>query len=317
MDTWWEPLAEYDGLILRDRVLSAGVDPDQLVIALRTGRLFRVQRGVYGARAAQPEPLPRARAAVLSSGVLDAVASHHTAGRVFGLAVSDRPAVEHITVRRELRRVRRRELHFHSRALALGDVLPRDGVALTSPARTVFDLAAYLPRREAVWCVDDALRRNVTTPSALMQVGERRLGGRGDALARERIAEADGVAESMLETIGRLALADGEVPLPQAQFKVHNDVGRLIARLDGAYPERRLAVEFDGQSFHSAPEAVFRDRRRQNSLELEGWRVLRFTWWDVVHDTKRSASWPPSGLRSCAPRPELPPVGSGYRPPPP
>jgi len=43
-------------------------------------------------------------------------------------------------------------LHFHSRALALGDVLPRDGVALTSPARTVFDLAAYLPRREAV-CV--------------------------------------------------------------------------------------------------------------------------------------------------------------------
>ncbi len=287
MDTWWEPLAEYDGLILRDRVLSAGVDPDQLVIALRTGRLFRVQRGVYGARAAQPGPLPRARAAVLSSGVLDAVASHHTAGRVFGLAVPDRPAVEHITVRRELRRVRRRELHFHSRALALGDVLPRDGVALTSPARTVFDLAAYLPRREAVWCVDDALRRNVTTPSALMQVGERRLGGRGDALARERIAEADGVAESMLETIGRLALADGEVPLPQAQFKVHNDVGRLIARLDGAYPERRLAVEFDGQSFHSAPEAVFRDRRRQNSLELEGWRVLRFTWWDVVHDTKR------------------------------
>ncbi len=287
MDTWWEPLAEYDGLILRDRVLSAGVDPDQLVIALRTGRLFRVQRGVYGARAAQPGPLPRARAAVLSSGVLDAVASHHTAGRVFGLAVPDRPAVEHITVRRELRRVRRRELHFHSRALALGDVLPRDGVALTSPARTVFDLAAYLPRREAVWCVDDALRRNVTTPSALMQVGERRLGGRGDALARERIAEADGVAESMLETIGRLALADGEVPLPQAQFKVHNDVGRLIARLDGAYPERRLAVKFDGQSFHSAPEAVFRDRRRQNSLELEGWRVLRFTWWDVVHDTKR------------------------------
>jgi len=287
MDTWWEPLAEYDGLILRDRVLSAGVDPDQLVIALRTGRLFRVQRGVYGARAAQPGPLPRARAAVLSSGVLDAVASHHTAGRVFGLAVPDRPVVEHVTVRRELRRVRRRELHFHSRALALGDVLPRDGVALTSPARTVFDLAAYLPRREAVWCVDDALRRNVTTPSALMQVGERRLGGRGDALARGRIAEADGVAESMLETIGRLALADGAVPLPQAQFEVHNDVGRLIARLDGAYPERRLAVEFDGQSFHSAPEAVFRDRRRQNSLELEGWRVLRFTWWDVVHDTKR------------------------------
>ncbi|MEO9221696.1 MAG: DUF559 domain-containing protein [Mycobacteriaceae bacterium] len=287
MDNWWEVLAEYDGLILRDRVLSAGVDPDQLVTALRTGRLFRVQRGVYGARAARPGPLPRARAAVLSSGVLDAVASHHTAARVHGLAVPDRPAVEHVTVRREQRRVRRRDLHFHSRALGIGDVQQSAGTALTSPARTVYDLAAYLPRLDGVWCIDDALRQRTTTISALNLVREGRLGGRGDALARARIDEADGMAESMLETAGRLALADAGVVLPVAQFAVRDSADRLIARLDGAYLELELAIEFDGQSFHSAPAPVFRDRSRQNALELAGWRVLRFTWWDVVHDTKR------------------------------
>ena len=46
MEQWWTELAEPDGLILRERVFSAGVDPDKLVVALRTGRLFRVQRGV-------------------------------------------------------------------------------------------------------------------------------------------------------------------------------------------------------------------------------------------------------------------------------
>lgn len=300
MDNWWQALAEYDGLILRERALRAGVDPDQLVTALRTGRVFRVQRGVYGARAAPPGPSARARAAVLSSGVLDAVASHHTAARVHGLLVPDRPAVEHVTVRREHRRIRRRDLHFHSRALVLGDVEDHDGLALTSPARTIFDLCAHLPRLAAVWCADDALRRNLVSRSALNLAGECRVGGPGDAVARSRISEVDGLAESILGTAGRLALADGDVALPLAQHELRDGGGRLIARLDGAYPELKLAIEFDGQSFHCAPEAVFRDRRRQNALELEGWRILRFTWWDVVHDTKRFVATVRAALERAA-----------------
>jgi len=286
VDQWWTAHAEPDGLILRDRVLSSGVDPDQLVTALRTGRLFRVQRGVYGARASQPGPLARARAAALSSGVSDAVVSH-TAARVHGLSVPTRPAAEHVTVRRDQRRIRRRDLHFHGRTLALGDVQVHGGVALTSVARTVFDLCAYLPRLEAVWCADDALRRGLVTAGDLTLAGRRRLGGRGDAVAAIRIAAADGLAESILETAGRLFLADGGLPLPVAQLEVRDACGQPIARLDGGYPELKLAIEFDGRSVHSAPEAVFRDRRRQNALESAGWRVLRFTWWDVVHDTPR------------------------------
>ncbi|WP_127783490.1 hypothetical protein [Rhodococcus sp. X156] len=302
MEQWWKPYTAPDGLILREQVLTEGVDPDHLVVALRTGRMYRVQRGVYCARAHPPTALGRARAAVLSSGVLDAVASHQTAARVHDLAVPDRPAAEHVTVRREQRRIRRRDLHFHSRALALGDVELVGGVQLTSVARTVFDLCATLPRREAVWCVDDALRRGLLTRAQLRATVEVRRGGPGEARAAERIGQADGLAESILETASRLALADAQVPLPVAQLEVHDADGRLIGRLDGGYPQLRLGLELDGRSVHSAPEAILRDRFRQNALEAAGWRVLRFTWWTWC--TTPSASSTPSVGRWPAPAPE-------------
>lgn len=298
VDTWWDQLAEADGLVLRERVFRAGVEPDLLVVALRTGRLVRVQRGVYTARATPAGPLARARAAILSSGVVDAVASHATAGRVHQLHVPGRPRVEHVTVRRELRRIHRRDLQFHGRAIGLGEVVAIGGVSLTSRARTVFDLATVLPELDAVWCADDALRRGLVTRVELIEQGARHARGGGPAAAR--IAAADGMAESALETAGRLALAAAGVRLPEPQHEVRDGTGRLVARVDGAYPELRLALELDGASVHSAPEAVFRDRRRQNELHLLGWRVLRFTWWDVVHDPARFVATVRAALVSTA-----------------
>jgi very-short-patch-repair endonuclease len=58
--------------------------------------------------------------------------------------------------------------------------------------------------------------------------------------------------------------------------------GRFIARIDAAYPERRIAIEVDGFEAHSSPDAFQRDRTRQNRLVALGWTVLRFTWADVV-----------------------------------
>jgi len=55
-------------------------------------------------------------------------------------------------------------------------------------------------------------------------------------------------------------------------------------RLDGAYLREKVALEFDGADPHGLPEAVFRDRWRQNGLPELGWTVLRFTWWDVMRD---------------------------------
>lgn len=283
MDEWWTPLLEPDGLLLRDRALTEA-DPDQLLVALRSGRLRRLQRSVYLPRRLGATPARRARAAIISAGVPGAVASHATAARLHGVEVPAGHRREHVNVEREHRRRDRPDLGFHTRDLYDGEVVRRDGLPVTSVARTVADLTGVVDRLPAVWALDDALRRALTTRDEVAAVVGRWRGGAGCALARTRLDEADGLAESVLETAGRLALRDHGVPLPVAQYEVRAADGTVVARLDGAYPEHRVALEFDGADHHGLPEAVFRDRARQNVLTELGWTVLRFTWWDVVRD---------------------------------
>src|SRR5436309_9864250 len=140
MNEWWKPLLEPDGLLLRDRALL-NVDPDRLLVALRSGRLRRVQRGVYVPRNVELRPLTAARAAILSSGIPTAVASHETAARVHDLALPGGRRCEHVTVQSDKRRKDRKDLRFHIRGLALGDTVSFDAVPVTSAPRTLLDLA--------------------------------------------------------------------------------------------------------------------------------------------------------------------------------
>lgn len=276
-------MLEPDGLLLRDQVLAT-VDPDDLLTALRSGRLRRIQRGIYLPRRVEATPLVMARAALLSAAVSSAVPSHATAARVHRIVVPDEHRVQHVTVVRAQRRHNRRDLHFHTRSIGCGEVERCDGVPVTTVARTAADLAADLDRLPAVWALDDALRRRLCTKAEIMAVVERWRGGAGCVQVKQRLDEADGVAESILETAGRLVLRDRSVPLPIPQYVLRAPDGTAVARLDGAYLQEKVALEYDGADPHGLPEAVFRDRWRQNRLPELGWTVLRFTWWDVMRD---------------------------------
>ncbi len=289
MNEWWVPLLEPDGLLLRERALAA-VDPDAVLTALRSGRLRRIQRGIYLPRRVAASPLVLARAALLRSGVIGAVPSHATAARVHQIAVPQPDRVQHVPVTREPRRRDRRDLHFHTRSIGFGEVERRDGVPVTSVARTLADLATSLERLSAVWAIDDALRRRLCTKTDVVAVIERWRGGAGCVQARQRLDAADGVAESILETAGRLVRHDHGVPLPVPQYELWAPDGTLVARLDGAYLREKVALEYDGADPHGLPEAVFRDRWRQNGLPELGWTVLRFTWWDVMRDPEGVAA---------------------------
>lgn len=269
-----------------DRALAA-VDPDRLLVALRCGRLRRVQRAVYIPRNVELLPLTAARAAILSSGVPTAVASHESAARVYGIALPHARRCEDVTVPLDLRRKNRKDLRFHTRGLALGDTTSFDGIAVTSVARTLLDLACLLDRLPAVWAIDDALRANICTAAQLDDALGTWRGGAGCRTAMIRVNEADGLAESALETAARLTLVDAKLPPPVAQYEVRAPDGQLVARLDHAYTQHRVALEYDGRSVHEAPKALYRDRERQNVLLALGWTVLRFTWWDVVEDPQR------------------------------
>jgi G:T-mismatch repair DNA endonuclease (very short patch repair protein) len=92
---------------------------------------------------------------------------------------------------------------------------------------------------------------------------------------------ADGLAESPQESRLRLLLHRAGLPAPIAQFRIFDD-GGFLARVDFAYPELRLAIEYDGL-WHAEPGQFAKDRRRLNRLSAAGWRVIFVTAADLRH----------------------------------
>ena len=103
-------------------------------------------------------------------------------------------------------------------------------------------------------------------------------------------------AESPMETRLRLVLAGAGLPSPALQHQVCNEAGICVARLDLAYIDARLGVEYDGQC-HWEPRAIRKDLLRQNALRALGWTLLRFTAEDVLRHSKRLATQVRSALQ--------------------
>jgi very-short-patch-repair endonuclease len=107
---------------------------------------------------------------------------------------------------------------------------------------------------------------------------------------------------SRLEAKVAERLKQSDLPRPESQWEVR-DGGRLLARVDFAYPEAKLAIEADGYRFHSGRAAWQRDRVRSNALTSRGWLVLRVTWDDLSRRSDEVAAEIRGGLRSSKPEP--------------
>jgi Protein of unknown function (DUF559) len=164
----------------------------------------------------------------------------------------------------------------------------RDGAPLvrinerpvTSAAWTAVEVARGLRRPRALATLDAALRSETCSRSELWQAALEQAGRRGIVAVRELIALADALAESPMESEARLAMFDGGLPAPTLQYEIIDGNGEL-RRVDFAWPEQRVAVEYDGLDWHSDPEAMRRDRRRRAALEDLGWVVISIVFEDV------------------------------------
>lgn len=164
-----------------------------------------------------------------------------------------------------------------------GDIGRQQGVPVTTPLATALRLAGHLPRDDAFVAIDRLLLAGIVDLEQLRSRAASAL-GRGTARARIACTLADGRAESPQETRLRLLMQRGGLPAPAPQFRV-TDGGRFVARVDFAWPERKVAVEYDGL-WHAEPEQFARDRRRLNRLQAAGWRVVFVTAADL-HDPIR------------------------------
>jgi hypothetical protein len=164
----------------------------------------------------------------------------------------------------------------------------RDGAPLvvigerpaTSPAWTAAEVARSLRRPRLLATLDAALRSGKCSRPELWRAASQQAGRRGIVAVRELIALADGRAESPMESEARLAMLDGGLPIPTLQFELIDGNGEL-RRLDFAWPDRKVAVEYDGVDWHSSPDAMRRDRRRAAALLDVGWVVIAIVFEDV------------------------------------
>jgi very-short-patch-repair endonuclease len=156
------------------------------------------------------------------------------------------------------------------------EVVQVDGMAVTSAARTAFDLGRHVTRRVAAVQRLDALAAatdvKVVDVEAVMAVHP---GARGLPRLRTALALMDGGAESPQETAARLALVDAGLPAPRTQVVVCNAYGDFIARLDMGYGDVKVGIEYDGPQHWTDPAVRQRDIDKQVQLGDEDWRIVR------------------------------------------
>src|SRR3954470_16044707 len=170
-----------------------------------------------------------------------------------------------------------------------GAPLVRVGERLaTSPAWTAVEVARGLRRPRALATLDAALRSGTCQRDDLSRAAAQQAGRRGIVAVRDLIPLADGLAESPMESEARLVMIDGGLPRPVLQYEILDGNGER-RRVDFAWPEERLAVEYDGEDWHSSAEAMRRDRGRQAALQDVLWTVIpivfedvRYRAWDFV-----------------------------------
>lgn len=151
---------------------------------------------------------------------------------------------------------------------------------LTTPAWTAIEVARALSRPRALATLDAALRSGTCSRGELLNAAGQQSGRRGIVVVRELLALAAAEAESPMESEARLVMIDGGLPTPTLQYEVVDMTGRTW-RLDFAWPECRVAVEYDGVAWHSGAESFFRDRRRTAALQDVGWVVVVIVAEDV------------------------------------
>lgn len=154
----------------------------------------------------------------------------------------------------------------------------RHDIPVTTAEATTVRLAGLLAGDSAVVAVDQMVATGVVDLAAVRALAASGQ-GRGSARARRVCALADGLAGSPQETRLRLLIVRSGLPVPVAQYRVV-DGGNVVARVDFAWPDQKVALEYDGL-WHGEPGQFAKDRRRLNELTAAGWRVVFVTAADL------------------------------------
>jgi hypothetical protein len=260
----------------------AGFTPDWLARLTARGWCTRLERGVYvrtealaavaGDEDAAHLLAVRARLKVMPAST---VAGHWSAVLVHGLPMlGRRPARPILTRDRTGSSAHDRFLKVA--ALPAADRTTVDGIRVSTMPRTVVDIARRASLRAGVVVADGALRAGLD-PAVLRAAAQAQVGWPYGRQALRVVELADGLAESPLESIGRVGLHEQGLEPPELQVEV-SDGWRFVARVDHLWEACRVIGEADGMSKYVDAAALREEKVRQEDLERLGFVIVRYGW---------------------------------------
>jgi very-short-patch-repair endonuclease len=253
--------ARQHGVVGRDQLLAVGVSSSAIGRRVAAGKLHPLHRGVYAVGHHVVSQQGRWMAARLSTG---GVLSHRSAGALWGL----RPWNGRIEITTQWTRAKRLGLLLHRAVLAPDEITTRDGIPVTTPARTLLDLAGVLQKHQLQQAINEAERLRLAGPEP-----SRHPTKRGTKALRTLAPPTHTRLD--LEARFTTFLDDRRFPTPQTNVLIEG------MEVDFAWPTSRVVVEIDSWEFHGNRAAFERDRRRDRILGAAGWRPLRVTWRDL------------------------------------
>lgn len=277
--------AQNGGVFTRRQALACGHTPEEVRVQIRAGIWVRLRQGVYVDHLvlALASPAERAvldiAAARLTVG-LPTVGSHQSAAAAYDLPLLSPAAVVTLSSTQALRRGSSAdEVQVAKTPLVADHCWSLNGVAVTSPARTVADLSEQLPLLDAVTLTDAALHRRLVTADEVGVV----IAQLGLLRAPYVLGASDGRSESPLESVSRVNLVLQGIEAPDLQQVLRDSSGRFLGRVDFYWHAYRVVGEADGMlKYDEDPTALRREKRRQEALENAGFVVVRWTWDEIT-----------------------------------
>jgi len=305
----------HDHVLMTHELLAAGYDARDITRMVHRGELHRLRHGAYTFGGLWKELDPTERRKLVARATLrcarsQAVLAGPSAADVFGAPTLNAGHEVHLA-RVDHRASRRKTGKAQHRSVVLAeDITVRDGVPLTSGTKTALDMVALTDVPGALVTMNGLLHARETSPELLAR--------RAGAMAHDPhtadmltvLGLADGRCESAGETLVMHLCWWHGLPRPELQVEIRDQRGNLVARVDFAWPEFGVFLEFDGKVKYlrhrrpneSVTDAVLREKRREELVcGITGWRGIRVVWDDLAHEqrtlaridaTLRGERWP-------------------------
>jgi very-short-patch-repair endonuclease len=267
------------GRVARWQLLAAGIPGATVDRLAARGQLHREHPGVFAVGHAAEGPLTRETAALLACrpGTL---LSHRTAARLWGLTPPGPGPVEVLIAGRNTARPRGVIVH-RTRHLHRSEVRFKERLPLTSPARTLLDIAEELPIRQVELALDEGLASEQVRISQIREVIKRNPRRHGAAVLKALLDQRTGSTLSRSEAEEQMAklIRAARLPPPEMNYPL------LGFTADFAWVEHRVVLEVDGYPWHSTKTAFERDRRKDAAFKSAGWDAVRVSRNQVFHDS--------------------------------